>query len=147
MVNVHVLRSISTFYWENSHKYYVCTSRFTIHTKRTYNTVSRSLLIVQKCRKSRPHRDFFFRSPDRPTRSESLYRLSYPGPCPVGRGISKYTGLVKLLCVYSSSWKERSEHVAWMGDMTEPHQSGTDHIEDIHTRRRIILKRFLQSRV
>jgi hypothetical protein len=33
------------------------------------------------CEKSRPHRDFFVtlsRSPDRPARSQSLYRLSYP---------------------------------------------------------------------
>jgi hypothetical protein len=30
------------------------------------------------CRKSRHHTDI--RHPDRPARSESLYRLSYPGP-------------------------------------------------------------------
>jgi hypothetical protein len=30
------------------------------------------------CEKSRPHREFFFRSPVRPARSQSLYRLSYP---------------------------------------------------------------------
>jgi len=35
---------------------------------------------VDGCRKSRFHADFFFRSPDRPARSESLYQLSYPGP-------------------------------------------------------------------
>jgi hypothetical protein len=30
------------------------------------------------CEKSRPSRDFFFRPPDRPARSQLLYRLSYP---------------------------------------------------------------------
>jgi hypothetical protein len=32
------------------------------------------------CKKSRPYRYFFFRSLDRPARSQSLYRLGYPGP-------------------------------------------------------------------
>jgi hypothetical protein len=34
------------------------------------------------CEKSRPHRDFFLlhRTPDSPALSQSLYRLSYPGP-------------------------------------------------------------------
>jgi hypothetical protein len=42
---------------------------------------------LDRCEKSRPHRDFFFnklilRSPDRPARSQSLYRLSYrPTKC------------------------------------------------------------------
>jgi hypothetical protein len=34
--------------------------------------------VLDVCEKSRPHRDF--RSPDRPARNQSLYRLSYPSP-------------------------------------------------------------------
>jgi hypothetical protein len=33
---------------------------------------------LDRCGKSRPPPGFFFRSPDRPARSQSLYRLSYP---------------------------------------------------------------------
>jgi hypothetical protein len=32
---------------------------------------------VDVCKKFRPHRDLFSRSPDRPARSQSLYRLIY----------------------------------------------------------------------
>jgi hypothetical protein len=44
------------------------------------------------CGKSRPHR---IRSPDRPGRSESLYRLSYPGPYKSGYMI------ILQRCIYS----------------------------------------------
>jgi hypothetical protein len=39
-------------------------------------------------RKSRPPPGFFFRSPDRPARSQSLNRLSYPGP--LSRNVPKF---------------------------------------------------------
>jgi len=66
--------------------------------------------------KSRPHRDFFFSIPNRPARSQSLYRLSYPAhmyteyliticiafPPPTQPYRSLY---LRLFVVYSLNWQ------------------------------------------
>jgi len=45
---------------------------------------------LEGCEKSRPQRDLI---PDCPARSESLYRLSYPGPLSIGLVAVKHNTL------------------------------------------------------
>ena len=56
--------------------------------------------------RSRPHR---YSIPDRPARSQSLYRLSYPAHRNDGNK-SNYTGDVILLCVIERTYTDKHTH-------------------------------------